>query len=179
MLRSLLVKLKLLFMLDVDITEGTMHIGDTRVFLPPTRVLAATRDRLIDIGPAAQRFMYEAGKAAGREYADAVEQLGISIESKQEFVDLCESFGTLTGWGRITVHETDFTNNEYTVEIANTAFRSDNSEKACEYHAGMMAGAAEHILDTDIDVKETACINQGDDTCLFDMREADEFDHLF
>lgn len=179
MLRNLLTKLKLLYMLDLDTDAGTMSIGDTRVFVPPTRVLSATRNRLIDIGPAAQRFMYEAGKAAGREYADAVEQLGVSIQTEEEFVDLCESFGTLTGWGNIHVAEADFANNEYTVEIKNTLFESDADERVCEYNAGMLAGAAEHILGTAMDTKETSCMNRDAAVCTFDMREEDAFDSLF
>lgn len=179
MLRNLFTKLKLLYLLDVDAAEGVMRIGGTRVFLPPTQVLSATRDRLIDIGPAAQRFMYEAGKDAGREYAAAVEELGFSIASKEDFVKLCESFGILSGWGRIRVVKTDFENNVYRVEIGNTIFRSEQDEKVCEYHAGMLAGAAERILDEPMDAKEVACVNQDSEYCVFDMKKEGAFEHMF
>lgn len=178
-LRNSIAKLKLLYMLDLDADEGTIHVGSVRMFLPPVRVLSATRDRVIDIGPAGQRFMYEAGEDAGHEYADAIEDLGVDITSAEEFVEMCEAFGTTSGWGKITVTAVDLDGHTATVEIANTMFRSEEDEKVCEYHAGMLAGAAERILGTAMDAKEVACMNQGADACVFELREEGELDGLF
>ncbi|OYT52660.1 MAG: hypothetical protein B6U72_07565, partial [Candidatus Altiarchaeales archaeon ex4484_2] len=74
-----------------------------RVFLSPTEILNVTRKKIIGIGPAGRRFMYEAGKAAGRRYAEAVEEIYGEVEAKNRFVETCKKFGSLTGWGHLDV----------------------------------------------------------------------------
>lgn len=179
MLKNFIAKLKLLYALDLDADAGLIHVGGVRVFLPPTRVLSATRDHLIDIGPAAQRFMYEAGKDAGHEYADAMTELGKNIDSEDDFVALCEAFGTMSGWGNIHVEQVDMDKHTGVVTISNTMFRSETDEKACEYHSGMLAGSAERILGVSMDAKERDCMNQGADACRFELREEGDFESLF
>jgi len=174
-------ELKLLKEIGYSSGEGELRVGGVRVFLSSTDILNVTREKIIGIGPAGRRFMYEAGKAAGRRYAEAVEEIYGRVEAKNRFVESCERFGSLTGWGHLKVVEEDFNSFFFKITLRNTFFSSDKQEKTCEYNAGMLAGAAEVILGREMDVLETQCVNESDefDECVFSMKPSVEFKQLF
>lgn len=172
-------KLVLLYALDVHPEEGVLHIGEERVMIPPAMILTETRERIVNIGPAGRRFLYETGKDTGKAYAEAIEQSKDTETAEEELADLCASFGSYTGWGRFNVVEEDFDTHEFTVVLHNTPFLNEREEKTGEYHAGMLAGAAEHILDTGMEARETACENARSDHCRFAIGPEEEVDVRF
>ncbi len=178
-LRTWTTKLKLLYLLDLDVDRGELSFDDTRVILPPAHLLAATRDRMEDIGPAGQRFLYETGKEAGKEYAAAVEEIVGQELEREGFADICAEFGAYTGWGDHRIEKMDFDNDEYVVTVGNTPFRNDREEKTGEYHAGMLAGAGEYIRGIELEAQERTCENMGADRCEFVIKPSDQFNALF
>ena len=177
----MLDELKLLREIGYSIGEGELRVGGVRVFLSPTEILNVTRKKIIGIGPAGRRFMYEAGKAAGRRYAEAVEEIYGEVEAKNRFVETCKKFGSLTGWGHLDVVEENFEAAVFKLTLKNTFFTSNKPEKTCEYNAGMLAGSAEVILGREMDVMEMQCVNESEenDECVFSMKPSEEFKQLF
>lgn len=167
--------------LEMDEENGEINMGGERFIIASTEILNETRKKLYSIGDPAKRFMYQAGKEAGKKYAESIEKLKGDIESDEQFVEISEKFGTLTGWGKLSVTETDFENHEFTITVGNTFFTTEKDEKTCEYLAGMLAGAGEKILGRDMDVKETYCVNEktGDkpekEKCIFEMKPSEKF----
>ncbi len=178
-IRRLIGKLKLMYVLEMDIDNGALYLADTRLMLPPALALSATRDRIQDIGPAGQRFLYETGKDAGRQYASSIEQIMGRELQPEDFADLCAEYAAYTGWGHQEIKKMDFEKDEYVVTVQNTPFRNDRDEKTGEYHAGMFAGAGEYILGFDVDAKEIECENAGADRCVFMVKISERFDSLF
>lgn len=169
-------KLKLLYALRFHTDRGAIALGGVRTIVAAASILDATRRQIAQIGPAGDRFMYQAGKEAGKEYAEAVAQIKGDFSSEEAFTSTCEAFGTLTGWGDITVVAADFDAHEFRIELANTIFSTDEAEATCEYNSGMMAGAATVILDEPMDVKEVQCSNDGHTVCIHEMKPADAID---
>lgn len=177
----MLKELEILKELDYKEEEGSLWIGGIRVFLPAVDILDVTRRKINGLGPAGKRFMYEAGKESGRRYADAVNKIHGKVEARDNFVELSEKFGSLTGWGKLEVVEKDYENQQFTVHLRNSLFTTEKKERTCEYNAGMLAGAAEVILQREMDVKEISCVNETEENkkCVFEMKPSEEFEILF
>lgn len=169
-------KLKLLYALRFHTDRGAITLGGVRTIIAAASILDATRRQVAQIGPAGDRFMYQAGKEAGKEYAEAVAEINGGFGSEEAFTATCEAFGTLTGWGDITIVEEDFDNHAFRIELANTIFSTETAEHTCAYNSGMMAGAATVVLGEPMDVEEVQCSNDGHRVCVHEMKPAEDID---
>ena len=144
-------RLKLLKRLSYKPSEGEIKLNDSRMFMGPTSLLVHTRDKLMDIGPTGNRFLYDAGKEAGKDFAvNLVEVCGDS-ENEMEIVEMAAHFSSMTGWGDIEVIDADQRKDHYRIKIENGFFDTDGTEPT-PYTSGMLAGASEKIQRRDIDV---------------------------
>lgn len=179
MFRRLVQKLKLFLLLRMHPAVGAITVHGVRSVITPAPLLTATRDRLADIGPAAKRFMYEAGKEGGHAYASSLEDAYGPFSAEDDFVTASKQFANLTGWGRLEIVEEDYDEDRFTIHIYNTLFHGPADETVDEYHAGLLAGAAEVIIGRPMDVKEVACADNDTEHCVFEMRPEGEFTTLF
>jgi hypothetical protein len=166
-------RLKLIYRLSLDFSRGDIRLGDTRVFIGPTKILAHTRTKLRDIGPTGDRFLYEAGKEAGEDYAESVWEVTGDLETEQDFIEMCAEFGGYTGWGHIEVIESDMENSEFRLSIENGMIES-GAEERTPYTSGMFAGAAVVILDRDMDVQKDLEAST-DEKEIYEMKPAEDF----
>lgn len=166
-------KIKLLMKLSVNFSRGEIRLGETRVFTGPTKLLDHTRTKLRDIGPAGDRFLYEAGKESGNDYALSLWKITGGLDSEKDFIDMCAEFGAYTGWGKIEVTEADMETSEFKLAIEN-GFFSASVDEPTPYTSGMFAGAAEVILDREMDVEKNV-EESTEEREIYDMKPSENF----
>lgn len=144
-------RIKLLLRLSYSPSEGIIKLDDTRVFTAPISLLTHTRDKIRDIGPTGDRFLYEAGKEAGKEFAETLDDINDASDKSERMVRKASQFGSYTGWGSIEVYEMNMEDQEFRIKIENGFFDTE-SEEPTPYTSGMLAGAAELILKREMNV---------------------------
>ncbi len=169
-------KIKLLKNLKIDESKGEMSIGGVRFLMISPELLCSLQRNLLKIGPVMERMFYDAGKDCGKEFARSVSKV-FKIKDKDGFVDMCEKFGTLSGWGKLTIVEKDYDNDRYRINLSNSFLSGagEKGKKNCYFNAGMLAGSAEIILKKEMDAVETKCASQGHSHCEFLMKPSKEF----
>jgi predicted hydrocarbon binding protein len=109
--------------------------------------------------------LFEAGRHAGKEFANAILQEGAPLEEVPRWL---MAFFTWSGWGKIETR-VDFVNKRGVVEIYNcaTAREVKSKDASCHFIRGYIAGIGEVLFNSPTECSETKCMSKGDTSCYF------------
>ncbi len=148
---------------------GEIQIADADWVLIRTstfRDLVKATERML--GSGATVIWLEAGKHAGKEFAEILLREGTEPE---EVPLRLEMFFTQGDWGRIQT-KVNFTRKEAVVRIDNcaTARQTVSKEPVCHFIRGFISGVSDVMFDALAECVETACMAKGDTFCEFRIK---------
>lgn len=117
------------------------------------------------LGTGAVAILLEAGKCAGKEFAQSLLKEGTLPEEVPTWMEV---FFTQGGWGKITARA-DFANKTAVVVIDNcaTARQVRSKDASCHFIRGYIAGISEILFKTNVECAETRCMAKGNAYCEF------------
>jgi predicted hydrocarbon binding protein len=117
------------------------------------------------LGPGAPVIMLEAGKHAGKQFADDLLKEGLT---KRELGCALEVFFTQGGWGKVQTRA-DFPKQRIVVRIHNsvTTRKIKASEAECHFIRGYIAGVSGVMFSKNVECVETLCRAKADTFCEF------------
>ena len=120
------------------------------------------------LGSGAVNILLEAGKCAGKEFAQSLLKEGTLPEEVPTWLEV---FFTQGGWGKITARA-DFANKTAIVVIDNcaTARQVRSKEASCHFIRGYVAGVSEILFKANTECIETRCMSKGNAFCEFRVR---------
>jgi predicted hydrocarbon binding protein len=149
-----------------DEDKGELTIAEMDWILMGGSTLRALIDGIMSLlGAGGVPILFEAGRNAGKEFANAILKEGMLI---QELPKWLMAFFTWSGWGKIWAR-VDFNNKQATVEIYNcaTARGIQSKEPSCHFIRGYIAGIGEVLFSSPTECTEIKCLSKGDTSCFF------------
>ncbi len=154
---------------DVDEETGMLTAYGERFLLIPIKVIHSIEDRLIEnLGPVtATSFQYEIGRNGGRVYVRLLGKAGYKLGDFQAMQKAANRFGTMAGWGKLEVVESDPTTRFVRVRWRNGLSVRNKRGKTpvCHFVRGVMTGAAEEAWGQRCESIEIYCEGKGDSYC--------------
>jgi len=154
---------------DVDEKRGMLTAYGERFLLIPVKLIHSIEDRLVDnLGPVtATSFQYEIGKEGGRVYVRLLEKAGYKLGDFGSMQKAAHRFGTMAGWGKMDVIETDPVRRVVRVRWRNGLSVRGRKGKTpvCHFVRGLMTGGAEAAWGKKCESLEIFCEGKGDSYC--------------
>lgn len=154
---------------DVDEERGMLTAYGERFLLIPVKLIHSIEDRLVEnLGPVtATSFQYEIGKKGGRVYVRLLEKAGYKLGDFSAMQKGANRFGTMAGWGKMEVVETDPVKRTVRIRWRNgLSVRSRKGKTpVCHFVRGIMTGGAEEAWGQKCESLEVSCEGKGDSYC--------------
>jgi len=149
-----------------DNENGEIRIANTDWLLMDGSTFRSLLDGIKQsLGTGAVSILFEAGKGAGRRFAQSLLAEGTLPEEVPTWLEV---FFTQGGWGKILARA-DFSNKTAFVVIDNcaTARHVKSNESSCHFIRGYVAGVSEILFNTSVECTEPRCMSKGNATCEF------------
>ncbi len=154
---------------DIDDESGVLTAYGERFLLIPVKLIHSIEDRLTDnLGPVtATSFQYEIGRQGGRVYARLLDMAGYRRGDLGASQKAADQFGTLAGWGKIEVVESDSEKGIIRVRWRNglSVRNKKGRTPVCHFVRGVMTGGAEEAWGRRCESVEILCEGKGDSYC--------------